>query len=123
MILKLLFTFIFSAFCLLAKTTPIDKNQIDIKGLENQSFEVIVVFEKYNSKFHQEIISEINQIHGLTIGGYCESLKCFYLQVDPLVFKTKNEVFKVLELKTKKFLPVFKEGTTSSVVITNCQRN
>jgi len=123
MILKLLFTFIFSAICLLAKTTPIDKNQIDISGVENQSFEVIVVYEKYNSKFHHEIVSEIAQINGLTIGGYCESLKCFYFQVDPLVFKTKNEVFQVLELKTKKFSPVFKEGTTSSVVISNCQRN
>lgn len=94
MILKLLFTFIFSAFCLLAKTTPVDKNQINIKGLENQSFEVIVVFEKYNSKFHYEIVSEINQINGLTIGGYCESLKCFYLQFDPLVLRLKMKFFK-----------------------------
>jgi hypothetical protein len=92
--------------------------------LKLHSFEYfIVVYEKYNSKFHHEIVSEIAQINGLTIGGYCESLKCFYFQVDPLVFKTKNEVFQVLELKTKKFSPVFKEGTTSSVVISNCQRN
>lgn len=89
---------------------------------ENNNPELVVVFESYNRKFYEEVISQISQIQGLKMKGYCESLHCFYFEIDTIIFKSTAEAFQALELKTKKFLPVFKEGTTAIMVVSNCPR-
>lgn len=98
----------------LFKTLPID--------LEINSSELVVVFDNYNGKFHEEILNQVGQINGLKLKGFCENLKCFYFEVDSNLHKTINEAFIKLESKTKKFLPVLKEGTSSEIVILNCPR-
>ncbi len=105
------------------------KNEIVKFGFPNSlavaynTDELVVVFENYNRKFYGELIGHFNQIEGLKMKGYCESSNCFYLEIDTMIFKSSKEAFQVLESKTKKFLPVFKEGTTAAMVVSNCQRN
>ncbi len=120
MIIKLLFNIllIFSSFNL----SSMDSSLIRYMDFENET-ELVVVFENYNSKFHDEVINQINQINGIKSKGYCESLNCFYFELDSTIFKNSREAFQVLESRTKKFVPVFKEGTTSAMVVANCQRN
>lgn len=121
LLLFLFLTFFVSAF---AQDREIDKNEPPYLNLQNQnSADLIVVFDNYNSKFYGEVISQVNQLEGLKMKGICESLNCFYFDVDSLIYKSLNDAFLVLESKTKKFLPVFKEGTTSTMVVSNCQRN
>jgi hypothetical protein len=120
MIIKLLFNIllIYSNF----NSSSTDYSIKRYMNLENET-ELVVVFENYNSKFHDEVTTQINQINGIKSKGYCESLNCFYFELDSTVFKNSKEAFLVLESRTKKFVPVFKEGTTSAMVVLNCQRN
>ena len=105
------------------------KNEIVKIGVPNKlavaynTVELVVVFENYNRKFYEDLIGHFNQIECLKMKGFCESSNCFYLEIDMMIFKSAKEAFQVLESKTKKFLPVFKEGTTSVMVVSNCQRN
>ena len=94
------------------------------KKYSNQptKLELVVVFENYNGKFKDEVISQINQMNGLKLLGYCETLNCFYMEVDATVYKSSEDAFHLIETKMKKYLPVYKEGTTSNMVITNCPR-
>lgn len=120
MILKILLNIflLFSCFNSRSSSISLSTNLI----FENES-ELVVVFENYNSKFHEEVLNQINQINGLKTKGYCESLNCFYFELDPSIFKSSKDAFQALESKTKKFLPVYKDGTTSAMVVSNCQRN
>lgn len=122
MILKLLLYFIFINSHTIESSNSITGELNDKSSIENEHAELIVVFENYNSKFHEEVLTQVNQINGLKIKGYCASLNCFYFDVDSIIFKSANDAFSVLEIKTKKFLPVYKEGTTSAMVVANCQR-
>jgi hypothetical protein len=104
--------------------SEVDKNASSHLFLIDQNgTDLVVVFDNYNSKFYEEVVSQVSQLEGLKMKGYCLSLNCFYFDVDKVIFKSINDAFQVLESKTKKFLPVFKEGTTSLMVVSNCQRN
>jgi hypothetical protein len=120
-VLFLLLTFNVSGFA--QDKVEIDKNELPHLKLQNQNnADLVVVFDNYNSKFYQEVVNQLNQLEGIIMKGYCESLNCFYFEIDTLIFKSTNDAFEILESKTKKFLPVFKEGTTSLMVVSNCQR-
>lgn len=121
--LILLLTLLSFNLYLAAKLYTTTSTNFKLRFLESDSTELVVVFENYNSKFYTEIISKVEHIAGLSVKGYCETLKCFYFQVDPLVFKTESEAFQALESKTRNFLPVHKDGTTVAMVISNCPRN
>lgn len=118
--MKLLFNILLISSSFSASSTNARLNEY--MNLENQA-ELVVVFENYNSKFYNEVINQINQINGIKSKGYCESLNCFYFELDSTIFKNNRDAFHVLESKTKKFVPVFKDGTTSDIVVLNCQRN
>jgi hypothetical protein len=101
MILKLLLNILLILSCFNSSSTCIDVNR-NLK-IEQDTNELVVVFENYNSKFHPEILILVNQINGLKSKGYCESLSCFYFEVDPTIFRSQSEAFEVLESKTKRF--------------------
>lgn len=121
LLLFLFLAFIVSGFA--QGNVEIDKNSQNHFTLQsNNNADLVVVFDNFNSKFYQEVVSQVNQLEGLKMKGYCESLNCFYFEIDTMIFKSTNDAFEILESKTKKFLPVFKEGTTSLMVVSNCQR-
>lgn len=120
MIIKLLFNILLISSSFGTSSTNASLN--GYVNLENET-ELVVVFENYNSKFYGEVTNQINQINGIKSKGYCESLNCFYFEFDSTIFKNSKEAFQVLESKTKKFVPVYKDGTTSAMVVFNCQRN
>lgn len=96
-------------------------NNDKLKSFEVTDGEIVVEFDNLSMKRITEFDTAIASIEGMKNSGFCQKLNCYYFSYDKNVFKSDSDAFDALVLKTKEYLPVFKDGTTSQMVNRACQ--
>jgi hypothetical protein len=89
---------------------------------EPKSNELIISFEHYNPKQLSELQSQLSSVTGIKQLGYCEKMHVFYFEFDPSVFRSADQAFEAIMLKTKAFQPLMKVGARISQVQTECNK-
>jgi hypothetical protein len=82
--------------------------------------EIVIVFENLNMKLFAEFDQAITSIKGIKNTGYCQQLNCYYFSYEKSMFRSADEAYVEICKAAKNFLPIYKEGTTSEMVIKAC---
>lgn len=87
---------------------------------ENNSAEMIISFEKISSKQFEDLETALSELSGIKKVGACENMNIYYFMYDPAIYRTVDEAYEALILKTKIYQPLLKIGATVADVKTAC---
>lgn len=87
---------------------------------EPKSNELIISFEHYNPKQLSELQSQLSSVNGIKQLGYCEKMHVFYFEFDATVYRSVDQAFEAIMLKTKAFQPLMKVGASISDIKRAC---
>ncbi len=99
-------------------THPFTTSAISATG----SNELIVTFENLTMKQYEELDLALADIQGVKLLGYCQKQNCYYFNYDQALFKSEDEAFEALAIKTKLYQPLMKTGVTIALIQTLCQQ-
>lgn len=92
------------------------------KILSQNSSELIVSFENLSPKQYQELDLAVSEINGIRKKGFCEKMNIFYFTYDSEIYRSNEEAFDALILKTKNYQPLLKIGATATDVQRECEK-
>ncbi|MCE3296566.1 MAG: hypothetical protein K0R65_2280 [Crocinitomicaceae bacterium] len=84
--------------------------------------ELIVTFENLTMKQYEDLDNALADIQGVKMVGYCQKQNCYYFNYDRTIYKTGDEAFEALAIKTKLYHPLMKTGVTIALIQTLCQQ-
>ncbi len=87
---------------------------------EPKSNELIISFEHYNPKQLSELQSQLSSVTGIKQLGYCEKMHVFYFEFDATIYRSADQAFEAIMLKTKAYQPLMKVGASISMVQNEC---
>jgi|GEM_PF-4085887 len=88
--------------------------------IAQNSNELIVSFEKLSPKQFGDLELLLSDLPGIRKIGFCEKMNVFYFSYDTDLFRSNEEAFDALILKTKNYQPLLKIGATSADVQREC---
>lgn len=97
----------------LGLTTQIDDAKIN---------QLVVSFEHYNPKQLTELQAQLSTIAGIKQLGFCEKMHVFYFEYDTNVYRTVDQAFEAILVKTKTFQPLIKIGSSIEQVQIECTK-
>jgi|GEM_PF-1677350 len=89
---------------------------------ETKSIELIVSFENLSPKQYEELELVLSSLVGFHNNGHCERMNVFYLSYDSNMYRTAEEAFDALQIKTKPYQPLLKIGATVADVQRECNK-
>ena len=90
--------------------------------IAQNSNELIVSFEKLSPKQFGDLELLLSDLPGIRKIGFCEKMNVFYFSYDTDIFRSIDEAFDALTLKTKNYQPLLKIGATSADVQRECNK-
>lgn len=90
------------------------------KKTETNPNEIIVAFEKLNSKQLLDLDAAIANIPGVKNFGYCQKKNLYFFSYDERTYKSEEQALEAITIHTKQFHPLLKVGTSSEQISKSC---
>ncbi len=96
--------------------------QVNYYLIAQNSNELIVSFEKLSPKQFGDLELILSELSGIRKIGFCESMHVYYFNFDSNMYRSIQEAFDVVTLKTKNYQPLLKIGATAADIQRECKK-